>query len=96
MLLYYHLQKPFLNSLEFLNPCTALNITKRNNDQIECILSEFKSKFDRTEVLNEWYILPFLFSQEKVDMLRVMNLPEFWHEISNYTGALEEPTFRNI
>ncbi|XP_076675389.1 E3 SUMO-protein ligase KIAA1586-like [Andrena cerasifolii] len=86
----------FINSLDFLSPHVALDITKHRNDQLSCILSKFKSKFIRSDVLNEWHLLPFYFSNEETENLHVLSIPGFWHQIRNTNDISGEYIFENI
>ncbi|XP_076663229.1 uncharacterized protein LOC143366223 isoform X3 [Andrena cerasifolii] len=86
----------FLNALGFLNPRTALDIDKHQHGQLNCILNKFNSKFDHDDVVNEWYLLPFTFSEEAKEKLQVMSLPQFWHEMSITANAEDERILPNI
>ncbi|XP_076663723.1 protein FAM200A-like [Andrena cerasifolii] len=88
--------EPFLNSLVFLSPHIALDITKHQNDQLNCILSKFKSKFNCNNVLNEWRLLPFYFSREEKENLQLLSIPKFWHQISNTKDISGKYIFKNI
>ncbi|XP_076673662.1 uncharacterized protein LOC143371906 isoform X2 [Andrena cerasifolii] len=88
--------EPFLNSLQFLNPHIALDIASHQNDQLNCILSKFKSKFNCNDVLNEWRVLPFYFSLEEKANLKVLDIPEFWYQIGNTNDISGKYTFKNI
>ncbi|XP_076673658.1 uncharacterized protein LOC143371905 isoform X2 [Andrena cerasifolii] len=88
--------EPFLNSLEFLSPHIALDITSHQNDQLNCILSKFKSKFNCNDVLNEWRLLPFYFSLEEKASLKILDIPEFWSQISNTNDISGKYMFKNI
>ena len=88
--------EPFLNSLEFLTPRIALDITSHQNDQLNSVLSKFKSKFNCKDVLDEWRLLPFYFSNEEKGNLRLLAIPQFWHQISNTSDISGKYMFKNI
>ena len=85
----------FLNSLKFLSPRVALDARHRK-DQLNCVLSKFKSKFNFVGVVNEWHLMPLYFSREEKQTLQVLSITQFWHEIRNVTDFSGKYVFENV
>lgn len=87
----------FLMSLNFLNPEIALGERDNSSDQIIYnIIERFPSKFDKLQVAQEWRKLPDDFSEEEIQLLKVMNIEDFWHKVSSIKGPDDKYMFENI
>ncbi|XP_076674268.1 uncharacterized protein LOC143372179 isoform X2 [Andrena cerasifolii] len=85
----------FLNSLKFLSPRVALD-ARHQKDQLNCVLSKFKSKLNFVGVVNEWHLMPLYFSREEKQTLQVLSITQFWDKIRNITDFSGKYVFENV
>ena len=75
-----------LHLLDILQPDVAFDVTKHRENQLDDILKKFKSKFNKTAVLNEWFNLSAYPTKESKSKLLAFSITKFWDYISTVRG----------